>query len=68
MLVGIVGVSGVFLLAKHSWLLGILFVTLATLGLIASHRHFDPADDSDSVDTREALSLPRYSLRRSLVA
>ncbi|MGA2790843.1 MAG: hypothetical protein ABSF00_08750 [Candidatus Bathyarchaeia archaeon] len=44
LLVGIVGAGGTVLLLKHSWILGLPCAVLAALGLIASHRHFDPTN------------------------
>ena len=41
LLVGVVGSVGILSLLRHGWLLGVPCVILATLGLIASHRHFN---------------------------
>jgi hypothetical protein len=46
LLVGIVGAVGFLSLVRHSWVLGVPCVVLATLGIVASHRHFDPASDA----------------------
>jgi len=41
LLTAIVGSVGVLSLLRHGWVLGVPCVSLATLGLIVSHRHFD---------------------------
>ena len=47
LLVGIVGGGGVFILLRHGWILGVICVVLASLGLITSHRHFGPRAENE---------------------
>jgi len=41
LLVGVVGSVGILNLLRHSWVLGISCVILATFGRVISHRHFN---------------------------
>ena len=51
LLVGVVGAGGLLLLLRHNWILGLPCAALATIGLIVSHRHFDPTYRGDSSQT-----------------
>jgi len=48
LLVGVVGAGGLLLLLRHHLILGLPCAAPATIGLIVSHRHFDPASKGDS--------------------
>jgi len=64
LLAGIVGSVGVISLLRQSWILGVLCVILATLGLIAPHRHFDPNSELvPRVAKRKRLHVPVTFLR-----
>ena len=48
LLVVIVGLGGILTLLKQVWIVAIPCIVLAVLGLVASHKHFDPPTDGDS--------------------
>jgi hypothetical protein len=41
-LIAVVGGVGVLALLRHGWVIGFPCVALAAIGLIVSHKHFDP--------------------------